>query len=411
MVNNINDLERIFEACLEAVQEGRTSIEEVLDRYPEIASELRPRLEAALWLQVHRTILDPRPGFVSASRSRLVERIKAEQVAQARPLSKQLKLSLVNVWRQLVPVQGSARKRFAFQLAMVVMLLFSMIAGSTGVAYAAQNAIPGDRLYPMKLTIEDGQLFLMPGLAGDIGLHITFSSRRLVEMQSLITENRLAYIGETVNRFENHVFQAVFLLERLAVRNAARASELAIKLSNTLASHTDVLKILAQAVPEQSALEIAHAFQATQIGAASVQEVLSDIGIPVSTATQDGSRSTPTLSIFDETLVFTQTSSPFSTSTLTTSPTPSVIWTLVHTPTATATASVTPTATVGATRSLPTATPGGGENPEPTNTSRPTNTPEPTDAPTEPVQPSNTPDPTKTPRPLPSPTRRPAKTP
>jgi len=260
MTNNIDDLEQIFEACLDEIRDGSSSIEEVLARYPETAPELRPRLEAVLWLQEKGNSLDPRPGFISASRRRLVERIKVEQVAQARPISEQLKLWLVNVWKQIVPAEGPARRKFAFQLAMIVVLLFSMVVGSTGVAYAAQNTIPGDTLYPVKLTIENGQLFLTPGLAGDIGLHITFSSRRLVEIQSLLMEGRLAFIGQTVDRFEDHVFQAVHLLERLTVRNAARASELAIRLSNTLASHTGVLQVLAQTVPDQSAAEIAHAF-------------------------------------------------------------------------------------------------------------------------------------------------------
>jgi len=50
MSDRLNELELVLQSCLELVQSGDVSIEEALARYPEAADELRPRLEAALWL-------------------------------------------------------------------------------------------------------------------------------------------------------------------------------------------------------------------------------------------------------------------------------------------------------------------------------------------------------------------------
>ena len=81
MASDFEKLDRQFESSLAALLEGTQTLEDVLARLPAENEELRLRLEAALWLHDKRESLDPRPGFVQASKTRLLERIEAEQVA------------------------------------------------------------------------------------------------------------------------------------------------------------------------------------------------------------------------------------------------------------------------------------------------------------------------------------------
>ena len=395
MAIGIDELERMLQTCLELVQSGDASIDEALARYPQAAEELRPRLEAALWLSASRRLLDPSPGFVPASRQRLVARLQQEQAAQAQPLSHVLAAGFKQIWSLLIPASGPARRRFAFQMALVLVLLATMLTGGAGVAYAAQDAIPGDQLYPLKTSLEGAELFFTPGLAGDIHLHIDFSSRRMIEIQGLVLESRYGFIPETVARYSNHITRAVALLDRLAQRNAARASELAIELHNTLTSHAASLQILTALIPESIKAEINKAVVVAQVGTTSVQEVLVTIGVPLDTATPAGSLAEI------PTLTDTAFSSP--TATLFGSPTSTASSTTTPTWTPTGTLSITPTATLaGLTLAVPTATPRLNQ-PDPTDTPQPSDTPVPTDPPEATLRP------TKTPKPLPSPTRRPAK--
>jgi hypothetical protein len=47
-------IEQIIEEKLPAIAMGEESLETVVAKYPQIAGELRPRLEAAWWLQQAR---------------------------------------------------------------------------------------------------------------------------------------------------------------------------------------------------------------------------------------------------------------------------------------------------------------------------------------------------------------------
>ncbi|MCK4975741.1 MAG: hypothetical protein KAS36_02275 [Anaerolineales bacterium] len=75
MVNNVGDMNIILQSCLDLIQGGQDRLEPILSSYPEGADELRPLLTAALWLWSNRSAFDPRPGFISNSRRRLVASI------------------------------------------------------------------------------------------------------------------------------------------------------------------------------------------------------------------------------------------------------------------------------------------------------------------------------------------------
>ena len=72
------EFDEALQTCLDLIRGGRETIESVVALYPEFADELRAQLEIAAWLTSASSALDPRPGFVAASRSRLVSRIQQE---------------------------------------------------------------------------------------------------------------------------------------------------------------------------------------------------------------------------------------------------------------------------------------------------------------------------------------------
>ena len=66
--------------CLDAL-DGGEGIGELLSRFPEHAEELKPLLEAAAWFGGQAAALEPRPGFIAASRKRLEGQIAASPAA------------------------------------------------------------------------------------------------------------------------------------------------------------------------------------------------------------------------------------------------------------------------------------------------------------------------------------------
>lgn len=159
-----------LEYCLRAIQDG-ASVEAVLTRYPEMADELRPLLEAA---RQARQLKGPGPSeaVIQRTRSRLMQ-----QAAQMKPKRPAAVLPLA--------------QRLAFSLLMALVLMLS----GTGLVRAASITLPGDNLYPVKRTWEGLRLqfFVNPGRRE--ALESEYEQERLDEVAELIQKGRLVPIS------------------------------------------------------------------------------------------------------------------------------------------------------------------------------------------------------------------------
>lgn len=373
-------LELIFQSCLAEIQSGQKSLDSVLSQYPHLEAELRPLLEMALWLQGQKGRLASRPGFVSASRQRLISRIQQESAA---PAPQSLLGKVDEFLRSLSRLFH--RGRLAYSLIVGVLLLAIFFSAGSGVALAAQSSIPGDALYPLKTTVENLQLATSTSEARSAQLHIAFAQRRLTEIQTLVLEGRYEYLHNTTERFQNHVDKTLQLLQMLGEQNRGRAQALASELRKTLLEQSLMFSVLSQIVPAQFKPEIEALRTISESRLTTTEDILTLLEGPA----------TPTIAI-----TVTAGGAAPPTPTATSSPTVMPIFGSV-TPSQTVTLTPGPERTVTLTATPP---PGGfGLVPTPTPTPSPTVEPQPT------VKPKPTRKPTHTPKPLPEPTRRPPK--
>jgi hypothetical protein len=254
-------VELILESCLEMIRSGQETIDSVLTRYPNLADVLRPELETALWLGEKSKILDPRPGFVYASRGRLISQVQQESgFEKAQP----------RFW--LFGLNGRYRPyKLTLQMVLVGLLMFVLVLSTSTISLASQSAIPGDTLYPIKISIENAELALTPGSLGDARLHVEFAQRRLSEVQSLVLDGKYEYIAQTVTDFEYQVSQAVNNLKTAANQNGFLAKALATSLQETLAGQAKLVAILAGIAPPEAKLEMERALQISQNGIVEMQ--------------------------------------------------------------------------------------------------------------------------------------------
>src|SRR5512134_1709353 len=145
-----NDLETILDICLYEIEEGESSVDECLTRYPEHAAQLRPMLQAATKLARGREVM-PNPGYRMRARSQL------------------------NVYMQQHP-QGKRVSPVFWRVSIAFVTVFLLFLAS-GTAFA-QQALPGDTLYNWKLTSEH----IWRYTSGDqLGYDIALSTRRMHE--------------------------------------------------------------------------------------------------------------------------------------------------------------------------------------------------------------------------------------
>jgi hypothetical protein len=358
------ELELVFQTCLEMIQSRRETFDSVLSLYPDQAGAMRPALEALVWLQRQARFFDPRPGFVESSRRRLLARIQQE-VASQRPLLK--------LWAALL-AWFSHSKWLSLQLILILILIPGLVIGASGVIVASQSAIPGDILYPMKTAMEDTQMVLTLGSVGEARLHIGFAQHRLQEIQTLILKGKYQYISETVSEFERQASQATRLLKMAAEKGDLRVAPLAILLKDNLVNQSRMLEVLSGIVPDREKEPFSRLMATAQASISLAEDVIGTVpNAPASSPTSEAP------------VVATPVSWVTPTSTLPAVSTGSVPPSPVNTPLVrsfgvTASPSIAPlrhrataTLTATSTEAKPTR-----HTPKPTHTPRPLRTPKPT---------------------------------
>ena len=166
----MNNLYEALEICLQDIEQG-ADIEIVLFRYPDLADELRPILEASVNAK-SMAVLDPSAQMVRRNRAKVLQHAAEMRESKARSASRR-------IW-------SVSLRRVAVTL-VVVAILF---ASGTGLVRAASTTLPGDNLYPVKRTWEDVLLLFTFNLQQREALEIEHENKRLDELNELFAEGR-----------------------------------------------------------------------------------------------------------------------------------------------------------------------------------------------------------------------------
>ncbi len=101
-------------------------------------------------------------------------------------------------------------RRLAWNFAALALALLLLFGGSVGATFAAQGALPGETLYPLKLAVEDFRLGLTVNPQTEIDLLMEFVGNRVSEMNQLAAQGQIPPAA-TVGRLEEHVHLALQL--------------------------------------------------------------------------------------------------------------------------------------------------------------------------------------------------------
>ncbi len=169
----MNNLHEALEVCLEAIERG-VDIETSLARYPDIADELRPILEASTNAK----------GMAAAPSANVIRRNRVKFLQRAAEMRE------ARVKSSSTPNWFNSLRRAAVALAVLAIAFMS----GTGLVRASSNTLPGDNLYPVKRTWEDVSLLFTFDLTRREALEIEHENERLQEVQKLFAEKRSAEV-------------------------------------------------------------------------------------------------------------------------------------------------------------------------------------------------------------------------
>lgn len=168
-------MERILFEALDLMEQG-ASIDEIVARYPDQSTDLRPFLMTAAAL----SNLATQPTLTAQAQSRRAFLAAADQAVVTRSRS--------------VALSGGWLRRLAMPL---VAALVVLVLGGAGLARASGSAVPGDALYETKRLVEDIRLNLTsdPELAAE--LRDQFRLERVREIEQLLAGGRVAEVSLT----------------------------------------------------------------------------------------------------------------------------------------------------------------------------------------------------------------------
>jgi hypothetical protein len=410
------EISQVIENGLEAILSGSATLDSVIAQHPEQADVIRPELEGALWLVSRREEVESRPGFVTASRKRVIERIKAEASSQG------AKHSMFGfAWPQ----------QQKYQWVLTVIVLMALLTGAGSILTISQTSLPGEDLYSVKRISEQVSYSASASEVQRVELSAEFTDRRLDEAKALIDKGDYSTAEVSLQDYEQGIERTLVLLEQVQVTDTPveQVEELTVKVQQGLEENTEQLAMIANHVPTTGkvkdslrsalAVSIDGMNTATRLYDKIHEKISTPPAAPSSTAQQVASPTTqqatatrvpvqptkaPNTAVPKRQMPNTPvpTRPPRPTVTPRPTATPTDLPTATDTPVPTATDTPVPTATdtpVPTATDLPTAT----KTPVPTATDLPTSTPPPTatDLPTAtdiPTQvPTSTPEPTLVP--------------
>lgn len=170
----MKSIEEILIQCIDDVKAGRASLQDCLDRYPDVRHELEPLLRVALSIKEPADIC-PSDAFKIRARVNLMEHIHASQAGK-RAVRSPSQTGVRHGW-----YTGWARA-----VAIVVAVILIISAAGTGTAYASQSSLPGDTLYSVKLGTEQLQRIITFDDAAEVELELKFVSTRLDELEGIV---------------------------------------------------------------------------------------------------------------------------------------------------------------------------------------------------------------------------------
>ena len=126
----------------------------------------------------------------------------------------------------------------------VPVLVLIIVVGGGGISYAAEGTLPGDLLYPVKITVNESvRGALAFSAASKAEWHATAAERRMVEVETLADRGALTpeVRSELEANFEDHAQEIEGIVDEAEVKDPVRAADIRTRFTSSLAAHANVI--------------------------------------------------------------------------------------------------------------------------------------------------------------------------
>jgi hypothetical protein len=251
----LKKFEDILVQCIEDIEAGRSSIEDCLDRYPSMREQLEPLLRIALAIREPPDV-KPSPTFKVKARVWLMDQIHGRQAVT--------KWSWPRYSSQVKPILYI--KRFSTSMTSVILAIVLVLSAlGAGTAYAAQDSLPGDTLYSIKLATEQAGMMLLRDDAARAERALSFADKRVGEMEALAEKGRPQDLDLAVEKYGYALNMTLAMIERAGDRGLATGNITAL-VAEATARHLLILDEVWDIVPDEAKEAVTHARNVSEAG-------------------------------------------------------------------------------------------------------------------------------------------------
>ncbi len=240
--------EDIFDLCLKKVNQG-VSVDEIVEKYPEKKEELRELLEIAEDISNLPTP-HVRDEAMASCILKVANALKSQKRGELRGW-RLWKVRLYQVhWPRLIYSPSPAWAK-----ALIFILIGSIL--SWGTVNLAAESLPGDLLYPMKVTTEKVRFFLTIDPGKKVELRITNSEERMQELVKYLSKR-----GElNTQSLKAMLDETALVMEHLPKLPEDQAAAYCLKLEHHCAYQMDVLETIKLRVTSSQQQELDRAIR------------------------------------------------------------------------------------------------------------------------------------------------------
>ncbi|MFA6254857.1 MAG: DUF5667 domain-containing protein [Patescibacteria group bacterium] len=184
--------------------------------------------------------IQPRSEWLTLSRDILLQQINSKNQYQS------VGVGLKGYFTVLAQTLS---QRLVFEPAFIMLLVLGVFLGSSLTINAAFYSLPGETLYPLKLTLEKTHMALVTGDENKVELKIEFAQKRVAELDKIIAQvnvdpqQKKKNIEAVVKEFKNNVVAVNDHLNKIkeADQNIATTEdkETTLRMALTVSSKTE----------------------------------------------------------------------------------------------------------------------------------------------------------------------------
>jgi hypothetical protein len=134
----------------------------------------------------------------------------------------------------------------------VIVAIVAILSGLGGTAYAAQDSLPGDTLYPVKLAVEQATMMLQRGDVYRAERALDFANKRVREMLTLTERERLGDLGVTADKYCCAMNMSLVRMEAAVGNGGSDADGMTQLMAQAMVQHVSVLDGVYNVTPDEA---------------------------------------------------------------------------------------------------------------------------------------------------------------